>query len=770
MRRDKKLKRLLWPISVLFLLGFLLGCASKEEKEARHYSSAIQYIEKNELRKAVIELKNVVQLNPKNDAAYYQLGEVYLKLNQGKEAVASFKTAASINPDNIEAQLKTGQIFLLENRTDEARKKATMVLEKSPKNTKAMVLLSGVQVREKDIDGALETMQEAVQLEPDNAGIHMSLGGLFLLKKELAPAETEYAKAKALEPTSPDSYIGLSRIFSAQGKWKEAEAELLEMIDKSGSDSRKLHVLGRFYETQQEWAKAERTYTQAVDNAPEEDIAPLLQLAQFYRKRKNFDKALEAMQKASKKKKDDLNLQVGIARIYLETNQIKSANEILDNVLAEDKGHVEASYLKGRIYLAEKEYDKAIPLFDFVIHDNSKNTMGYYFRALCHMGKGNVRNAKEDLLRVVELSPQHRDARLLLADIFLREHSNDQARQHIDAVLQLEPKNASALMLQGILKTAENDLEGSETAFREVLAQNPNYGPAYYRLGVVYSLMDRNEDALANLEKAYDLDPKSLDALTLAVGIYVKDKNFDAASRLCLQAKGKLKDSPAHLAALEYLEGNISLQRGKTDEAQEHFKNAIAKDPNMLGAYVASARTYIQEKNVPGAISKYESLLEKDPNSLAGHMGLGIIYDQQGEGEKAETHYRKAMEINPDFAPAANNLAWNLLERGKNIDEALGFAQIAKGHMPDNASVMDTLGWIYYQKGSFLNAIYQLQDSLSKNPDNPVINYHLGMAYYKNNQSKEAKTFLEKALALDQNFKGAREAETALKEMEDKPE
>ena len=164
------------------------------------------------------------------------------------------------------------------------------------------------------------------------------------------------------------------------------------------------------------------------------------------------------------------------------------------------------------------------------------------------------------------------------------------------------------------------------------------------------------------------------------------------------------------------------------------------------------------------AISHYEALLKKDPQSLTGHMGIGTLYDQQGDSQKAEASYRKALEIKDDFAPAANNLAWILLKNGGNIDEALGLAQIAKEQMPRNPSVMDTLGWLYYLKGSYLNAIAELQDSLALEPGNTVINYHMGMAYFKNGQTDTAKQFLEKALKIDQNFN---EAENALRTLEE---
>ena len=78
---------------------------------------------------------------------------------------------------------------------------------------------------------------------------------------------------------------------------------------------------------------------------------------------------------------------------------------------------------------------------------------------------------------------------------------------------------------------------------------------------------------------------------------------------------------------------------------------------------------------------------------------------------------------------------------------------------------MDTLGWIYYKKGSYLNAIAEFQDSLEIEPDNAVINYHLGLAYLENEQRDAAREYLEKALKVDQDFEGAEEARKALEEI-----
>jgi tetratricopeptide (TPR) repeat protein len=75
---------------------------------------------------------------------------------------------------------------------------------------------------------------------------------------------------------------------------------------------------------------------------------------------------------------------------------------------------------------------------------------------------------------------------------------------------------------------------------------------------------------------------------------------------------------------------------------------------------------------------------------------------------------------------------------------------------------MDTLGLVYYKKGLFESAIGEFADSLEQMPDNAVVHYHLGQAYYKKGDKVPAKAELEKALKLDQDFEGADQARQIL--------
>jgi uncharacterized protein HemY len=83
--------------------------------------------------------------------------------------------------------------------------------------------------------------------------------------------------------------------------------------------------------------------------------------------------------------------------------------------------------------------------------------------------------------------------------------------------------------------------------------------------------------------------------------------------------------------------------------------------------------------------------------------------------------------MNPRLVVAANNLAWIYSEHGGDPEKALQLAQTAKQEAPEDPRVSDTLGWILYKRGVYQRALALLKDSASKLPDNPQVQYHLGM-------------------------------------------
>jgi tetratricopeptide (TPR) repeat protein len=263
-------------------------------------------------------------------------------------------------------------------------------------------------------------------------------------------------------------------------------------------------------------------------------------------------------------------------------------------------------------------------------------------------------------------------------------------------------------------------------------------------------------------EKALSFNITSMDVFSSLIATMAAEKLYDTAIERCDKQLKIVKDSLLHTAVVYNLKANLYQAQKDFKRAEISLKKAIDVDPNYLSSYFTLAKIYLRNNEQEKAIGQYEAILEKNPQQIGSHMLLGTIYDMQKEVDLSEEHYRKAIEINPDFAPAANNLAYLLASNDKNIDEALSLARKAKERLPSDPSVMDTLGLIYYKKSLYETAIKEFKDSLAKLPNNATVNYHLGMAYFKKGEKQLAKKYLEKTITIDPRFKDAEEIKKKL--------
>ena len=178
---------------------------------------------------------------------------------------------------------------------------------------------------------------------------------------------------------------------------------------------------------------------------------------------------------------------------------------------------------------------------------------------------------------------------------------------------------------------------------------------------------------------------------------------------------------------------------------------------------MAFAKRVCRPVLAPDAIGQLEKALEKDPKSGSARMLLAVVFEQSGQTDKAIEHYKKVLDRTPNFAPAANNLAWLYAHGAGNLDVALSLAQTAREHAPEDAGVADTLGWIYHLKGVYLRAGALLDEALTAMPGHPVLLYHSGMNDIKLEKKDDARRHLEQALASKTPFAERDKASEALK-------
>jgi Flp pilus assembly protein TadD len=142
-----------------------------------------------------------------------------------------------------------------------------------------------------------------------------------------------------------------------------------------------------------------------------------------------------------------------------------------------------------------------------------------------------------------------------------------------------------------------------------------------------------------------------------------------------------------------------------------------------------------------------------------------MLYGAQGKRDEARQQYQQALAIDSSAPVAANNLAYLHAEQGENLDEALQLAQTARQALPESPDVADTLGWVYVKRGLPASALAPLREAAGREPTNAEFQYHLGHAYMKNGDFRQAREAFEAGLKLNPRSPSATEAQVALKQL-----
>ena len=109
---------------------------------------------------------------------------------------------------------------------------------------------------------------------------------------------------------------------------------------------------------------------------------------------------------------------------------------------------------------------------------------------------------------------------------------------------------------------------------------------------------------------------------------------------------------------------------------------------------------------------------------------------------------KKAIELNPKNAAALNYLGYTWAEMGVQLDEAEELVQRALKIQPNDGFYIDSLGWVYFQKGDYPKAVEQLERAVEITVDDPTIIEHLADAYEKAGKGDRALTRYRDALKL----------------------
>ena len=177
--------------------------------------------------------------------------------------------------------------------------------------------------------------------------------------------------------------------------------------------------------------------------------------------------------------------------------------------------------------------------------------------------------------------------------------------------------------------------------------------------------------------------------------------------------------------------------RGETDQAMIHYREAIALRPSYAEAHYNLARLLAEKREFADAIDHYEAALTVNPTDAEAHNNLGATLFRAGRVNDAIAHYEKALAIRPDYAEASCNLADALLSKGE-MDSAIGCYLTCVAVLPNNAAAQYNLASALFQRGRTDDAIAHYQKTLELIPENADAHANLGSALLAKGRIEDA--------------------------------
>jgi Tfp pilus assembly protein PilF len=150
-----------------------------------------------------------------------------------------------------------------------------------------------------------------------------------------------------------------------------------------------------------------------------------------------------------------------------------------------------------------------------------------------------------------------------------------------------------------------------------------------------------------------------------------------------------------------------------------------------------------------GAAEALSKAVDLAPEAVSIRLRLAMLHDEQGETARAIDGYRKVLARAPRHAVALNNLAYRLAADKETIDEALELARRAHAIAPEDANVLDTVGWVHHLAGHTAEAAPLLREAVRRAPQRVAVRIHAATVLVELGQHAEAQVHLDVASKLD---------------------
>lgn len=723
----------------------------------RYLAAGKDHLANHDYRRAILDFQNAAKTAPQDPDSAYSLALATDASGDTASASELYLRVLRLDPSHTQARLKAAQIFILSrdaSSVEQGKELAEAVLSADPGNLKAINLLAVAEIRSGDSGKAVVRLRDIVGRFPAHVESAVNLARALMAQGDHASAEQTLRTAISKSPESATALFAMADFCNT----KEDNAASIDFYKRGlqlePQNSAAGAILGRLQAQSGQTADAERTFAQLAGGT---DRQYRLLYGVYLFESGRGDAAIREFLRIFSQDGDDHQVRAYLTSAYLAGGRFEEADKLAAAALKKDPKDADALVQRARVYLARGDVSRAEADLQLAVQYGPNEAEAHFLLAAVHELRGDMTMQQQELTTTLRLRPDNSPARVQLAHVLLGRNDAQSALNLLDAAPDEQRKQPAILIQRNwTLLALHRDREAR--AGIDQLLTTLNYVDVLLQDA---TLRLRNNDlkaAQASTERALMQSPADIRGLELAMRIAAAENRPLSGLDLVRQHAAK---NPNAAAVQMYL-GGLEQQASNSDRARAAFRAAKAADSKLVTADLGLAEADLAEGRLAEARRGLSGLIDTHAAPQARVL-LGVIESRAGNHSAATEHYTKALQLRSDDIAVMNNLAYTLSEHLGRPDDALKWATRAKQLAPDNAAVDDTLGWTYYRKGLYRQAVQYLENAVERGPT-AVRQVHLAAAYAKLGSLGRAQAALEQALKMDPSVRDADLARTAIAE------
>lgn len=793
------MKRVLAAAIVAASIAASTGCDNAEQRQEKYIVQGAAYLDDGNLDKARISFKNALQINPENIDAKLKFAEVLERQSEYRQAYGLYSAVLEKDANNAVALHRQGKILMIAGETEKARENAEKLLSlKGPDYVPALVLKAGTLSREDKTTEAMKLARHARKIDPNDAEAAVLIAALHMRLTDYNSAESVLRQAMAAHPKEQGFKGMLIEALKKQGKTAEVEAVLRNLMEtepdklifamqlskhlhQTGKSAEALSVMENYVAAHPDEVPARLALVQLIDVAKSTDdgdrklaefiekdkSAYVLQFARVERllTQKNKSEATTALETIANETgtgKDGLQAMLMLGQLKAADKNIDGAKSLLEKILVANPSDLNALALRGSIAVQESRFVDAIGDLRAVVKDRPDDLRSVQLLAVAHINNDEPDLAIELLHKTVKVHGDDLKLRTALANLLAKKNDIDGAIAQYEAIVEQKPDDTKAMVALAKLYQSSNRADKLAQVADKMLEQNDSMATGFFYQGLLKMQAAKPDEARELFEKSLAIAPTAVEPITALVQSQLSQKQWQAAIK---RLDALLVDQPGN-ATLYNLKAESQLVGKDPMAAEASLKKAIEVNPKWWVPYRTLASLRSAQKDETGAQKYLEAGLAATESSPLLRMELAVFHERHGRIDESIAIYRKMIDDGLTGDSVINNLAMLLASKtdAASLDAAHSYSE--KLATSDNPLYLDTAGWVQYKRGDYQAALPILKKAVELAPQHPQLRYHLGVAYFRNNQLQEAKDNLSIALKDDRKFEGRDEAEQVLQQLQ----